>query len=180
MRRVQDQALRLFADRGYGAVTVEEIAAAAGVGPATVYRNFGSKEGMVLWDPYDPLLFDELAARLPGTPLVAALQDALVSALDRVYAEDAARILRRSRLLFAEPALQAAAAASQAELRRGLSTLLTATGAVAEDLEADVLAGAFVAVLAVAVEYWVRADGNVPLQQFLRQALRCLTHLGPS
>lgn len=42
-----DAALALFVERGVDAVPVGDIAAAAGVAPATIYRRFGDKEGLV-------------------------------------------------------------------------------------------------------------------------------------
>src|SRR5512139_2726485 len=42
-----DAALALFRERGVEAVTVGDIAAAAGVAPATIYRRFGDKEGLL-------------------------------------------------------------------------------------------------------------------------------------
>ncbi|HEX8936538.1 MAG TPA: helix-turn-helix domain-containing protein [Pseudonocardiaceae bacterium] len=42
--RVRDETLRLFGERGPDAVTVRDIAAAAGVSPALVVRHYGSKE----------------------------------------------------------------------------------------------------------------------------------------
>ena len=42
-----DAALNLFRDRGVDAVTVGDIAAAAGVAPATIYRRFGDKAGLL-------------------------------------------------------------------------------------------------------------------------------------
>lgn len=43
---IRDQALALFAQRGPDAVTVREVAAAAGVSPALVVHHYGSKQGL--------------------------------------------------------------------------------------------------------------------------------------
>ncbi|OBG34599.1 TetR/AcrR family transcriptional regulator [Mycobacterium sp. E3198] len=45
--RIRDEALRLFAQRGPDAVTMRDIAGAAGVSPALLIRHYGSKEGLV-------------------------------------------------------------------------------------------------------------------------------------
>ncbi|WP_431506335.1 TetR/AcrR family transcriptional regulator [Mycobacterium sp.] len=45
--RIRDEALRLFAERGADAVTMRDIAAAAGVSPALLVRHYGSKDGLV-------------------------------------------------------------------------------------------------------------------------------------
>ena len=45
-RQIVDAALRLVADRGIGATSVDEIAAAAGVAKGSVFYNFGSKAGL--------------------------------------------------------------------------------------------------------------------------------------
>lgn len=45
--RIRDEALRLFAERGADAVTMRDIAGAAGVSPALVVRHYGSKAGLV-------------------------------------------------------------------------------------------------------------------------------------
>jgi AcrR family transcriptional regulator len=46
-REILDAARSLFVERGYVASTMEEIATRAGAGPATVYRLFGSKRGLL-------------------------------------------------------------------------------------------------------------------------------------
>jgi TetR/AcrR family transcriptional regulator, regulator of cefoperazone and chloramphenicol sensitivity len=43
---IREVAMRLFAERGAAAVTVREIAAAAGVSPGLVMHHYGSKDGL--------------------------------------------------------------------------------------------------------------------------------------
>lgn len=54
---ILDAALQLLADQGYGATTVEAIAAQAGVGARTVYDAFGSKHGILkgLIESFSPM-----------------------------------------------------------------------------------------------------------------------------
>jgi AcrR family transcriptional regulator len=46
--RILDAARRLFADRGASCVSMDEIAAAAGVGKGTLFRRFGSRAALAL------------------------------------------------------------------------------------------------------------------------------------
>jgi AcrR family transcriptional regulator len=52
MRTIQERALDLFDERGFDRVTIEEIAAAE-VSPSSVYRYFGTKEGLIVADEFD-------------------------------------------------------------------------------------------------------------------------------
>jgi len=45
--QVVDGVVTLFAARGFGGASVPDLTEAAGVGPATVYRHFGHKAGLV-------------------------------------------------------------------------------------------------------------------------------------
>ncbi len=47
--RIEDEAARLFAQRGYEATTVDDIAAAVGVTKPILYRHFASKKGLHLF-----------------------------------------------------------------------------------------------------------------------------------
>lgn len=58
MGRIQPVALELFDEHGYREVTVERVAGAAGVSPSSIYRYFGTKENLVLYDETDPKLLE--------------------------------------------------------------------------------------------------------------------------
>lgn len=45
-RRLMEQAERLFLDKGYKGVTMEDIAAAAGISKMTIYNQYHSKENL--------------------------------------------------------------------------------------------------------------------------------------
>jgi AcrR family transcriptional regulator len=47
-RRLLDAAAQLFAERGVAAVSMDDVAAAAGVGKGTVFRRFGDKSGLAV------------------------------------------------------------------------------------------------------------------------------------
>ncbi len=67
---IRDEALRLFAERGPDAVTVREIAAAAGVSPALVMRHYASKDGLrAAVDEHVVRVFESTLAQAtaPGT-----------------------------------------------------------------------------------------------------------------
>ncbi|MFI6216553.1 TetR family transcriptional regulator [Nocardia brasiliensis] len=66
---VVDQALRLFAEKGYEATTVDEIAEAAGISRRTFFRQFRSKEDVIFADHESQLArAAEFLAATPGDP----------------------------------------------------------------------------------------------------------------
>ncbi|MFC9999954.1 TetR family transcriptional regulator [Nocardia sp. NPDC127526] len=91
MSRIQRVALELFDEHGYRDVTVERVAAAAGVSASSIYRYFGTKEMLVLYDEADPqvlevlrvagggetLEFTELLAI--GRPLIPVLTESIIT-----------------------------------------------------------------------------------------------------
>jgi AcrR family transcriptional regulator len=170
MRRVQEVALDLFEERGYDSVTVEEIATRAEVAPATVYRHFGTKERIVLWDEYDPMLLATIGERLATLPPLEATLEALIASLDEVYGGDRERILRRARLITAQPQLEATSAADRTVLARALSALFLEKRACRSELEAEALAGAITGLLEAAIRHWIRERGRPSLRDVLRRA----------
>ncbi len=72
MHHIIETAIDLFDEHGYSAVTVEQVAAAAGVSPRTFYRYFGTKEGLFTTDTHAAVGHDLLEEQLdlddlPGT-----------------------------------------------------------------------------------------------------------------
>ncbi|WP_051969466.1 TetR family transcriptional regulator [Kitasatospora azatica] len=62
---IQEQATRLFLEKGFDATTVEEIAAAAGVSHMTFFRYFRTEEEVAASDDYDPLIGGRSSASTP-------------------------------------------------------------------------------------------------------------------
>src|ERR1700712_5130182 len=75
---IRDNAMRLFAEQGYTATTVDQIAEAADVSPSTFFRYFPNKEAVVLADDVDPLVIRALQDADPHLTPVAAVRQALV------------------------------------------------------------------------------------------------------
>src|SRR5687767_12101173 len=75
-QQIIEAAMGLFAERGYHATTIADIAAAADVAPRTFFSYFPSKEAVVFHDVDRQL--DSLAAalrdRLPGESVFEALR----------------------------------------------------------------------------------------------------------
>ena len=62
---IQEHALRLFREQGYDATTVEQIAEAAEVSPSTFFRYFPTKEDVVAYDAWDPLVLEAWRSQPP-------------------------------------------------------------------------------------------------------------------
>jgi AcrR family transcriptional regulator len=177
MRRVQEAALELFEQRGFDAVSIEEIAARAEVGPTTIYRNFGTEERLVLWDEYDPMLLEALAAALVRHDVVTAMRRALASSVAGIYRQDRERILRRARLIRATPPVVHAAAIDLRLLRGAIAALLLRSKRARDDLAARVLAGAAVAAMEAGIDRWLDGEGRESLARSLDAAFRRLRAL---
>jgi AcrR family transcriptional regulator len=104
---IQRQALRLFGERGYEATTVAQIAEAAEVSESTFFRYFPTKEDVVLWDEFDPLVFEAFREQPPELNPARALRGAIREALTRASAEERAGLRGRVELLLGVPPLRA-------------------------------------------------------------------------
>jgi AcrR family transcriptional regulator len=177
MRQVQEVALEAFEQEGFDAVSVEEIARRAEVGPATVYRHFGTKERLVLWDAYDPMLFEGIAARLQqGDAPFQAMVGAVNDALGTFYERDKRLVLRRTDLTWRTPALRTVALTDLNELREGLCRVLAS--AVSNPFERELMAAVFVTTLDRSIDEWRKSRARTPLATIVSRAAKVVAKLG--
>ncbi|WP_219517623.1 TetR family transcriptional regulator [Nonomuraea ceibae] len=118
-------ALGLLATKGFEAVTVDEIVAAAGVSRRTFFRYFASKEDVVVRFLGDlgSGMRAELAARPASEPPSVALRHAVATSVSACAAHDG-RALRVVRLILGTPALLARFLERRAQWRDELAAEL--------------------------------------------------------
>src|SRR5262245_920549 len=158
---IQAEAISLFAEKGYENTTVEDIAYAAAISPRTFFRYFPSKEDVVLWDEYDPVLDDLVAARPAGESAALTARAVMVEALGGIYRRDRAELLTRVRLLTTVPELRARLLENQSGAAKFGSMLASQRGA--DELEARVVIAALGAIIVAALDEWQRDDGRSDL-----------------
>lgn len=172
--QLADAALRLFAERGFDDVTVEDIAAEVEVSPRTFFRYFASKEETLFGDVDATLeaIRDELARRPPGEPDVVAIREAVLSVARR-FAVDAGPTLERASVITRTPSLLAHAAGREATYEEAIARALAGrVGATREPTLRERLLAAFaIAALRVAFGAWVERGGTDPVLDLASEAL---------
>ena len=169
--RVEHVALDLFRRHGFEQVTVERIAAEAGVGPTTFYRYFGTKDGVLF--AYQPVLLGAIRDAVDrvdvNQPRPAQLLDLLADFVTFLEAQSEAMAVR-DEIVAANPNLLPHTLAVQrsweAQLARGLASRRRLPE---PDLATRMDAALGLVVLRVAFRQW--RDGLSPsLSQALKAA----------
>ncbi|WP_327085478.1 TetR/AcrR family transcriptional regulator [Nonomuraea sp. NBC_01738] len=185
MRAIQDCALDLFDERGFGAVTIEEIAAAAAISPSSVYRYFGTKEGIVVADiEFDGMSAETLEAFVDPDDLVASM-------LRTVGAYDVAHPghtgdgppavtgpWRRIRYFFGEPSVRLAVLGTLDRAGQRVAPLIAARAGV-EETQARVIATALAFGYFAALEQWYLNGGGRPIAEYVEDGMRPLRGIWP-
>ncbi len=176
MYRIQSVALDLFEERGFEAVTVEEIAEASDVSPSSVYRYFGTKEQLVFWDEWDPELERYLAEGFAAPVPLEGVRRVLVGMLGALEPEDEQRIVRRLRLAFSSPELEQAAVTATYAIVEVVEQLLAAQLRRPEtDLEVQVFSHAFVGGLLGMFHHWQGTDYAAPFAEVIERTFEIFT-----
>jgi AcrR family transcriptional regulator len=169
---IQEHALRLFAEQGYDATTVDQIAAAAEISPSTFFRYFRTKEDVVIEDEYDSMMAGFVEAAPPEMSLLAALRLAIQRGFEGMGDEEQRKMSDRMRLIMSVPALRA----------RSLENILDSIDLMADligkrlgrdpkDLRVRVMAGAVLGVLLAAMRTWLETDGETSILVLMDQGL---------
>ena len=156
---IREHALRLFREQGYPATTVEQIAAAAEVSPATFFRYFPTKEDVVLQDDIDIFTLEALESQPAELSPIAAFRAAATQSLAAMSPADLARFAESMQLTAGVPEVRARALDEFARTIDGIATALAArTGRNPDDFATRIMAGAIIGVIMSATMPWVSAD----------------------
>jgi mycofactocin system transcriptional regulator len=165
-------ALDLFTSRGFDETTVDDIAAAAGIGRRTFFRYYASKNDAV-WGDFDTQLsqlqrwFDDCR---PEVPLMDAVHRAVV-AFNRLPKEEEPWHRRRMALILNTPALQAHSTPMYARWRAVIADFAAArTGAAPQDLLPQLIAYAALGAAVASYDQWLR-DADAELEPLLELAM---------
>jgi AcrR family transcriptional regulator len=177
LTQLEEVALRLFAERGFNAVTVDDIAAEADIARRTFFRYFASKEDVLFADHHHQLdaLRQALAARPVDEPPLTALRSAILSMADR-YEEDRERLLHRARILAATPSLRGRGLDRQRAGEQAVTDLVAEWLGVdpTRDLRPGIVAATTLAALRVALNAWLADGGKAHLPTLAAEALDLL------
>jgi AcrR family transcriptional regulator len=157
--QIAEAARGLFKERGFDAVTVDEVARAAGVSRKTVFNYFATKEDL-LYSGLELMEERMLAAvrdREPGTPLLDAFADFLQGLRGLLQSDEPGageRLYEINRLIADSPALQRREEQVYAGYSIALAELVARdTGADPRDVAPRVAAGALVGLQRVLSAY---------------------------
>src|ERR1700689_3616996 len=171
---LEEAAFALFAARGFDATTVDEIAAAAGIGRRTFFRYFPSKND-VPWGAFEHEL-ERMRVRLKACPPQVPLMDAIRLALidfNRVAPAQVPLHRRRMALILRVPALFAHSTLRFTAWREVIAEFVAGrTGRRPDDLAPQAIAHAVLGVCVAAYEHWLdppSADLGVLLDDAMRQ-----------
>lgn len=153
--------LAMFADRGFDVTSVDEIAAAAGIGRRTFFRYFKSKNDVV-WGDFDSQLerFDQWFRECrPELPIVAAVRAGVVHF--NTFDEAATISLKvRMGIILSSPALQAYSTLRYGAWRAVIVRFAAGRLALTEqDLVPRTIGHLALGAALSAYEQWLVADG---------------------
>jgi AcrR family transcriptional regulator len=149
-------------------VTVEEIAAAAGVSHMTFFRHFATKERVLLDDPFDPVIADAVADQPVDLPAIERVARGMLSLQPLLDAELTSSARRGIAVAVGIPELEAGMAANTAATERAIVERAAPPGG---RTEMRIAAAACLAAVTASMLEWAGTDRRDTLGQLLTRAL---------
>ena len=176
---IADAALDLFERQGYDATTVDQIATAAAVSPATFFRYFATKEDVLFADEEQAAaaLTERVAARTDrSTTSVAALAEPVIAYAEVTVGPDSPHSLRLMKLVMTTPSLAPRSLRMRLRWERDLANQLAAeSGLAAPELKHTVVASIAVSCLTSALRHWPNTSSPDALATLVREAFEDAT-----
>lgn len=178
-RIIQETAIRLFLKQGYSETTVEQIAAAAEISPATFYRYFPEKKDAAVSVDYKALNL-KLIQEVRDLILQCAPGETLERIVRKVYRHLAGRfegerdlVVTRFRIMKGVPELKEnQSRLRQAAIEAFAAVLAPRFGVSSDHHELRMCLAISAAVESETLTYWGEHGGTDPLDQLFEQAYR--------
>ncbi|MET9230575.1 TetR family transcriptional regulator [Lentzea sp. NPDC003310] len=173
---IVETALNLFAEQGYEATTMAQVAAKAGVSQRSLFRYFGSKEDLVCGEQeaLGELLVATVEAQAPEVSTWDALRAGFTTILT-ASDHSPERVLEISGLIFTNASLRSRYFEKRLKWQRSLVPAIEKrmgieSGEIPDARAMGVIATVF-ACVDTATELWVRHGGKADAFELYEQAL---------
>ena len=173
-----EAALGLFEQQGFDATTVDQIAAAAGISPATFFRYFATKEDVLFTDEDASAgeLVATVAARAdPSTSSVSALAGPIVAFAEAMPGPTSPNSRRLTQLVMTTPSLAARSLRMRLRWERDVAAQLASEdGLPAPTILHTAVASAAVSCLTSGLRHWPNSSPGA-LASLVREAFEHTT-----
>lgn len=173
-------ALRLARERGVAAVTVEDIAAEAGLSPRTFFNYFPTKEAAFVGDDFAraEAFIAAVVAAPPGTELWPLMRETAVATLG-ARDQSAGERAVKDELARSDAAYLSWLLATYTRLEQELVVELARRLPDDSRLEARLLANAASAAVRAATETWLETEAGTP-EEYARLLRTAFDRFGPA
>ena len=177
MRHIQHTAFALFEEKGFDNVTVEQVAEAADVSQSSIYRYFGTKEGLVFRDEYDDTVFGTILAELEsGVTILDALNKGVGGVIEEHFHHDRDITLARTKLWASHEGIRVAVGLYLTKLSERVVEAVV-TGGRYDEMEARFIVAALVNGMLSAILSWQQDGASRSLEEYMDRGLSALARV---
>lgn len=172
--RLRRAALELFAEQGFAATTVPEIAARAGLATRTFFRHYPDKRAVLFVDDDEvAAMVATLMAETPAAvPPMTLISDGLLVLAETRFEGRKAELRARRELVNSDAGLKERDLRKRSAMADAIRTGFRTRGL--DDHRAALLAETCATVMSVAVEQWLDSDDDRSLDLIIRSSFAAL------